>query len=80
LTYWFVQKQATAVILEQLTCATASVRQLVTTQLEVWGWGKEQKKKKTRKKEKGQLGRGKMEMEMALFLACNETYHTWSNP
>lgn len=38
------------------------------------------KKNKRKNKEKGQLGREKMEMVMALFLACNETYHTWSNP
>jgi hypothetical protein len=49
LTYWFAQKHATAVMLEQLTCATASVRQLVTTQLEAWG-GEEEEKKRTRKK------------------------------
>lgn len=38
-TYWFVQKQATAVMLEQFTCATASVRQFITTLLEAWGVG-----------------------------------------
>jgi len=68
-----VQKQATAVMLEQLTCATASVRQLVTTQLEAWEWGKsikERKKKKVSSDVK----------IMALFLAWNETYHMWGNP
>jgi hypothetical protein len=61
-------------MLEQLTCATASVKQLVTTQLEAWAWGKRKENK-----ENGQPGRGKMETVMALLLGWNETYHMWGN-
>jgi hypothetical protein len=64
-------------MLEQFTCATASVRQLVTKkQWEVGGGGREKKRKEKKREEKGNKVSSAV---MALFFACNKTYHMWGN-